>query len=105
MAQYTITAGKANTQAKRLLEMIPEDQRPHAAVLIARVFNLGFRCNPRAAHHTIRLTATQIATRDLPVTVRMGLVKGDRGTFNALQLEPVGAAPNLLPDEETSEAA
>lgn len=106
MAKYIETAGQANEQARALLALVPEEAKPHAAALIARLVNLGFRCNPRAAHHTIRENTVRIATRGLPVTVRMVPARGFGGrTFNALSIVPVGDAPNLIPDNtEDSDA-
>jgi hypothetical protein len=71
MARYVETATKANEVACQLLSLIPEGSKAAAAVLMAKLVNLGFRCNPRAAHSTIRETTVRTAMRGLPVTVRM----------------------------------
>ena len=79
MARYLETAAKANTVAKELLEMVPDGNRPAAAALMAKLVNLGFRCNPRAAQSTVRLNSVKTAMRGLPVEVR--LERLDEGNF------------------------
>lgn len=93
MARYMETAADANKVALQLLDLITDPElKPTAAAMIAKLVNLGFRCNPRAAHGTIRLNAVQRAVRDLPVKVHMEQVpkRSGVGTFNALAVVPVG---------------
>ena len=98
MAKYMETAAKANEEAKKLMELIPDALRPAVAEHIARLVNLGFRCNPRAAHGTIRLNAVKAAVKGLPVKVSMKEVPKSfgTGTFNALVTEQIGVeAPKV----------
>ncbi len=94
------TAARANKVAQAILEMIPEGDHPRAACMLAQLVNLGFRCNPRAAHGTIRYNAVRAAVQDMPVRVRMVEVTTERGgkpvTFKALTTDPVGV-PDAKP--------
>lgn len=63
--------------------------------MMANLVNLGFRCNPRAAHSTIRLNSVQGAMRDLPIKVGMAKLpckdRFGRPTFgNFLTINGVG---------------
>jgi hypothetical protein len=91
MAQYIQTATKAQQSVTELLALIPAESQPAAACLIARVFNAGFLCNPRAARATIRETAVRTAMRNAPVKCRLVERPKDNGpgTYNALVTEPV----------------
>lgn len=92
------TAAEANAQAVKLLELVPEGDRPRAAELIARLVNLGIRCSPRGVQHTVRLNAVSRSVRGLPVKVSMTEVKDPKTgrTYNALVTRPFGG-------EETAE--
>lgn len=86
MPKYLQVAEEANTVAKQLLSLVPEDQRPQAAELIARFFNFGVRVSPRSVHHTVRLRAVRMACEELPVRVSMQERKDERTgkTYNVL---------------------
>jgi hypothetical protein len=96
MARYLETAAQANEVAKVLLEMVPIDQRPQAAEMVARLVNLGVRCSPRGVQHTVRLNAVRRAVQDMPVKVTME-ERTDANTgrkYNALITEPLGGKPS-----------
>ncbi len=101
MARYLEIAGQANDVAKDLILLIPEDDRPRAAEMIARLVNLAFRSSPRPAQSTVRLNAVKRAVQGLPVRVGMVEKTDDRTkrTYNALtttQLSSRGDA--VLPE-------
>lgn len=88
--KYLDIAAEANAKAKELLTMVPDDQRPAAAVIIGQLVNYGIRINPRACHGTIRLNAVKRACDGLPCVVTMDRAKDDRTgeEFNALSIVP-----------------
>lgn len=93
MAKYIETANKARVQVEKILAMVPEEQRPAIAAELAHLFNLGFRCNPRAAMATIRFTAIRTAFKTAPVTIQQKTVPifpGASKTFAALVVIPNG---------------
>jgi len=102
MARYLETAAQANQVAQNLLAMVPEESRPQAADLIARLVNLGIRCSPRGVQHTVRLNAVRRAVHGLPVRVRMEERTDERTqrTYNALITEPLGGKPTAEGMEE-----
>lgn len=71
MPRYMDTAAQANVVAKRLVEMVPDEDKPKVAEMIAQLVNLGVRCSPRAVMGTVRLNAVRRAVQDLPVEVSM----------------------------------
>lgn len=95
MARYLETAAKANAVAKDLLALVPETAKPDAAALMAKLVNLGFRCNPRAAQSTVRYNAVRAAMRGLPVVVHLDRL--DDGNY-------LSATPEAQ-DEAQDEAA
>lgn len=105
MARYLETAAQANDVAKNLLSLVPEENRPQAAEMIARLVNFGIRCSPRAVMGTVRFNAVKRAVEGLPVTVRMEErtdVKTQR-KYKALITTPVGKTEGTvegMSDEE-----
>jgi hypothetical protein len=84
-------AAEANTLAHSLLALVPADDKPKAAEMIARLVNFGVRCSPRGVQHTVRYNAVRRAVQGLPVKVGMKEVRGLNGrSYNALVTEPVG---------------
>lgn len=101
MARYLLVAADANIVAKNLLDLVPEESKPQAAEMIARLVNLGVRCSPRGVQHTVRLNAVKRAVQALPVRVSM-ILKTDEKTgrsYNALVTEPIGS-PSAVPSVE-----
>jgi hypothetical protein len=98
MSRYMQTAAEANTLAIQLLALIPEDMKPQAAEMIARLVNLGIRCSPRGVQHTVRLNAVQRAVQNLPV--RVGMVQRlnptTLRTYNALITQPIGEGEAVI---------
>lgn len=92
MPRYMDTAAEANVTAKELLELVPPAAQPTAACLIAKLFNYGLRCAPRAVQSTVRLNAVRRAVHGLPVAVVMNLVEDPTTghTFHALLATPKG---------------
>lgn len=92
MPKYLEVAADANAVARQLLEMVPNEDKPRAAEMIARLVNLGIRCAPRGVQHTVRLNAVRRAVQDLPVRVSMGERTDDRTkrTYNILVTQPIG---------------
>ena len=110
MARYLETAAKANTVAQELLALLPETNKMAGSILMAKLVNLGFRCNPRAAHSTIRLNTVRGAMRGLPVTVRMeNLPCNDRygrpTTANFLTVNGNNAEVGMSEEDDGREAA
>jgi hypothetical protein len=108
MARYHETAAKANEVAKELMALLPEDAKVTGTILMAKLVNLGFRCNPRAAHSTIRENTVRGAMRGLPVTVRIEKLPcqdrfGRPTTGNFLTLN--GVVENETEEEGANEAA
>ena len=90
MPKYLEIAAEANLMAKDLLAIVPEQDKPKAAEMIARLVNFGVRCSPRGVQSTVRFNFVQRTTRDLPVKVGMQKVTGrNGGTFNALSTTPI----------------
>lgn len=103
MSKYLEVAAEANKVAQDLLMMVPNEDKPKAAELIARLVNLGIRCSPRGVQHTVRLNAVKRAVRDLPVRVSMEERKDERTgrTYNVLVTQPVGGAMSVeAPSDE-----
>ncbi len=94
MSRYMETAAEANKVAQNLLAMVPEDSRPQAAELVARLVNLGVRISPRGVQHTVRYNAVREAVKGLPVKVTMEERKDERTgrTFHVLVTQPHGQA-------------
>lgn len=92
MARYLEVAAEANQVAKKLLEMIPNDDKPQAAELIARLINLGVRCSPRGVQHTVRFNAVKRTVQDLPVKVTMEERQDEKTgrTYHVLVTQPMG---------------
>ncbi len=92
MARYMQTAAEANQVAKKLIELVPESDRPQAAEMIARLVNYGIRCCPRACQSTVRFNAVREAVKGLPVKVSMVQRTDERTkkTYNALVTVPEG---------------
>lgn len=97
MPRYLEVAAEANDVARRLLELVPNENRPRAAEMIARLVNFGIRCSPRPVQSTVRLNAVKRAVGGMPVKVSMREVKDERTgkTYNALTTEPVGGKPTI----------
>lgn len=95
MPRYMDTAAEANKVAQDLLSICPNDAKPKAAELIARLYNLGIRTAPRAVQSTVRYNAVKRAVQDLPVRVSMEQRTDERThrTYNVLITQPVGGAP------------
>lgn len=91
MPRYMETAAEANVVALKLLELIPEENKPLAAEMIARLVNYGVRCSPRGVQHTVRLHAVQRAAMDLPVKVSMvtRINEKTNRSYNALVTIPI----------------
>lgn len=105
MARYMETAAQANKVAQDLLQMISNDDKPQAAELIARLYNLGIRTAPRAVQSTVRFNAVRRAVQDLPVKVSMEQ-KTDPKThriYNVLITQPIGGEPTAEGASEDSE--
>lgn len=96
MARYLEVAAEANEEAKELLALVPEGDRPKAAESIARLVNFGVRCSPRGVQHTVRLNAVRRAVWDLPVTVTMEQRTDPKTgrTYNVLITTPKGGTPS-----------
>ena len=92
MAKYMETAAQANDVAMQLISLVPEEQRPAAAEMIARLVNLGVRCSPRGVHHTVRLNAVKRSVQGLPIRVSMMEKRDERTgrTYNALVTTMIG---------------
>ena len=71
MARYLEVAAQATSIARDLVEMVPEDQRPAAAELVARIANLAVRACPRGVQHTVRHNIVAAVVRGLPVRIGM----------------------------------
>lgn len=96
MARYMERAAEANKVAQELLEgILCEEDKPHAAELIARLYNLGIRTAPRAVQSTVRYNAVKRAVQDLPVKVSMEqrVDEQTKRTYNALVTQPIGGKP------------
>ena len=94
MARYMQIAADAGVIIRELLAQVPTEQQPDFAVKLAKVYNLGIRTAPRAVQSTVRRNAVAEAMRGLPVRVSMVPVakRYGGGTFNALQLTPMGGS-------------
>lgn len=92
MPNYMLTAAKANKVALQLVDLVSPENRAIASAMIAHLVNYGVRCNPRAAHRTIRLNSVTEAVKGLPVKIQMTEVtdKKTGKTFNALSATPIG---------------
>jgi len=97
MARYMEVAAEANLVALKLLELVPEDHRPKAAELVARLVNFGVRCSPRGVQHTVRYNAVRRSVQGLPVAVSMRQVTDPvtHRTYNALITAPVGGQESV----------
>ncbi len=104
MPKYMDTAATANGVAKRLLELVSEENQPLVADLIAQLVNLGVRCSPLGVQHTVRLNAVREAVRGLPVKVTMEERVNDRTErrYYALITRPVGETVVYAPTVETN---
>lgn len=99
MARYLETAREANSVARKLLDLVPEAERPRAAEMIARLVNFGIRCAPRGVQHTVRLNAVQAAVNGLPVKVWMEEKENERfpgRIYNALITRPLGESTTTI---------
>lgn len=89
MARYLQTAAQANKLAQQALQLVSPEDRPLMAEAMARMFNYGFRCNPRAASGTIRINALNTAFKGTPVKCSLERRTGHGGRkYNALVTVP-----------------
>lgn len=95
MPRYMDTAAEANGVAQELLTLCHNIDKPRAAELMARLYNLGIRTAPRAVQSTVRFNAVQRAVRDLPVKVSMEKRTDERTkrVYNVLITQPIGGQP------------
>lgn len=94
MARYMETAGKAREVVQEILQMVGDDPLVKAVVAakLGKLYNLGIRTAPRAVQATVRRNAVEAAMRGAPVKVSMRQLPKTygTGTFNALEIIPVG---------------
>lgn len=99
MARYMEIAGEANNLALKLLAIVPDEDKPQAAEMIARLVNYGIRCSPRGVQHTVRLNAVQRAVCKMPVRVHMRQATNEKTgkTYNALITEAITTPTSVDP--------
>lgn len=108
MARYVETAGKARVVVQEILQMVGDDPLVKAVIAakLGKLYNLGIRSAPSkfGVQATVRRTAVEIAMRGAPVKVSMRQVPKTYGvgTFNALEIIPVGvdASPESEADAD-----
>ena len=107
MARYLETAAKANEVAQELFNLLPECSKAHGVILMAKLVNLGFRCNPRAAHSTIRENTVRGAMRGLPISVRIEKLpcKDRYGRPTVGNFLSLNGKPEIETEDEGAEAA
>ena len=87
MSRYLETAQEASVVADRIYKLVDENRQPEVAELLARLYNLGVRSNPRPAQGTVRRNAVTRMAQNLPITI--GMEKHERqdgSTFNVLTI-------------------
>lgn len=93
MSRYIETAAKAQPIIESLAVMLPADRKQEGLQLIAEVFLMGMRSNPRPAQSTVKLRACETAFRHHPVRFRVVEVPSYRGgTFKAISIDGITAA-------------
>lgn len=97
MSRYLEVASETKKIAQDLLAMVPEDSRPAAAEMVARIVNIAVRSCPRAVQHTIRLNIVRTAVHGLPVKVGMVEKTDERTgrTYHALTTDQLVAGHAL----------
>lgn len=102
MSRYMETAEKAKQVVQEILQMVGDDPLVKAVVAakLGKLYNLGIRTAPRAVQSTVRRNAVEAAMRGAPVRVSMRQVPKTYGvgTFNALEITPVGV--DAFPESE-----
>ena len=87
MARYLETAGKL----RDLIEAFAAQHKLENADVakIGEMVNLAVRCAPRGVQHTIRQNIVKTAVGN-HCHVSMHEVQGDRGSFHAIEIVPIG---------------
>ena len=90
MARYLQTAKRYQQLPTELLQLVPEEDRPRAAELIARLVNAGMVGAPRGVQSTVRLNYVSEVCKDLPIRCSLETKEvnpddlSDHRTYNAL---------------------
>lgn len=87
MARYLETAGKLRDLIEAFVAQHNLDNS--AVAKIGEMVNLAVRCAPRGVQHTVRQNIVKTAVgRHCHVSMRE--VQGDRGSFHAIEIIPIG---------------
>lgn len=100
--KYLETAAEANAVAQELLALVPEENKPKVAEMVARLVNLGIRCSPRGVQHTVRFKAVQRAVQGLPVKVSMEERRDEKTlrTYNVLITQALGETTGTVEESK-----